>query len=511
MPPVALVSTRDGTRSPVPTSPRGFLGILCLVVVLVRATYVPRPLRIDEGGYLLIARHWHSGGEFLYGDYFVDRPPLLMLIFRAASFTEWDQAIRVIAIPFAVLFVLAGWRAGTLLAGPAGGRWAALVGGGVMCSPGLAADQADGELFGAALVMTAVALTLSAWHHDRRPRRLWTAAAAGAVAAGAPLVKQNLLEGVLFLAGLIVFAYWGWGAHARHRAVDVARGAVLGALVPCAAVGLWLASGLVEPAAAWQDLVGFRGAALEAIWGDGSDVLVGRAFLLAALGLVTGLVPVLAAWAGGAGRSLPGATPERRTITLLFLFGLAAITAGGSYWPPYLLQLGPAAVLAAGAVAPLASSAGAWMRAAARTVLAAAALGTVAAVVVHATVPPVWYSQRIGDWLADAKDPGDTGFVAYGHASVLETADLPSPYPHLWSVPMRTLDPEQTRLRTTLAGSRAPSWIVQVNGLNAWRIDDDGELRALVQERYRVVAEICGEPVWLRRDLARALPPTPPC
>src|SRR3954447_15092776 len=98
--PVTVTSTWErpvgGTRS---TDTR-FLVVLGLVVVLVRATFVPLPLRNDEGGYLFIARHWHTGGEFLYGDYFVDRPPLLILLFRFASLTTWDHAIRVIAIPF---------------------------------------------------------------------------------------------------------------------------------------------------------------------------------------------------------------------------------------------------------------------------------------------------------------------------------------------------------------------------------------------------------------------------
>src|SRR5918997_4617324 len=130
---VTLVAARDEDHGGARTDTR-FLVLLCLGVVLVRATYVQRPLRNDEGGYLLVARHWHTGGEFLYGDYFVDRPPLLMLIFRVAALSEWDQAIRVLAIPFALVFVLAGWRAGTLLGGAAGGRWAAVVAAGIMCS-----------------------------------------------------------------------------------------------------------------------------------------------------------------------------------------------------------------------------------------------------------------------------------------------------------------------------------------------------------------------------------------
>jgi 4-amino-4-deoxy-L-arabinose transferase-like glycosyltransferase len=505
------VTLLSATDEPVRTAPRRFLALLCLGVVLVRATYVPRPLRNDEGGYLLIARQWHTGGEFLYGDYFVDRPPLLLLLFRVASLTEWDQAIRVVAIPFVLLFVLAGWRAGSLLAGPAGGRWAALVAAALMCSPGLAADQADGELFGAAFVMVSIALALSAWNADAPVRRLWSAGAAGAVAAAAPLVKQNLLEGLLFLAALVVFAFRDQHPSARRRAVLVAPAAVLGALLSCASVWLWLTAARVEPAGAWRDLVGFRAAAFDAIWAGSPDAAISRGALLLVLGLLTGLFPVVVTWFLGARRRPGDRSPERSTITALLVFGLAAIVAGGSFWPPYLLQLAPAAVLAAGALAPSASGAGAWMRSCARMVVSVAALGTLAAVVVHATVPAVWYSQRIGEWLADAKAAGDTGFVAYGLPSVLEAADLPSPYPHVWSVPMRTFDPEQARLRATLAGPRAPSWIVQITPLNSWNIDDGSRLRDLLHQRYRIVAEICGHPVWLRQDLTRQLLAAPRC
>ncbi|SNR36478.1 hypothetical protein [Blastococcus mobilis] len=507
---MTLLSTRDEHGGRVPTTTR-FLVLLCLGVVVVRATYVPRPLRNDEGGYLLIARQWHTGGEFLYGDYFVDRPPLLMLIFKVASLTDWDQAIRVVAIPFVLLFVLAGWRAGSLLGGRAGGRWSALVAAGLMCSPGLATEQADGELFGAAFVMGAIALALSAWNADSLTRRLRLAGAAGVVAAAAPLIKQNLLEGALFLAGLVVFGSWGQDATTRRRAVVMAPAALLGGLLVCASVWLWLTWARIEPGHAWRDLVAFRGAALETIWSSSPDASIRRGALLVVLGLVTGLIPIAIAWFLRVRRCVPCGSPEGRTISTLMLFGLAAITAGGSYWPPYLLQLAPASVLAVGAMAPMASRAGSWMRGAGTMVVSAAALGTLVTLVVHATVPSIWYSQRIGEWLAGSEAVGDTAFVAYGLPSVLETADMSSPYPHLWSVPMRTFDPAQARLRETLAGPRAPSWIVQVTGLNAWDIDAGSRLRELIHDRYRVVAEICGHRVWLRQDLTRELPVPPPC
>ncbi|MFP5370786.1 MAG: hypothetical protein ACLGI3_08565, partial [Actinomycetes bacterium] len=134
-----------------------------------------------------------------------------------------------------------------------------------------------------------------------------------------------------------------------------------------------------------------------------------------------------------------------------------------------------------------------------------------ASVVVHATDPSAWYTQRIGEWLAGSKAPGDTGFVVYGLPSVLEAADMPSPYPHVWSAAMRTVDPDQDRLRATLAGPQAPEWIVRINGFDAWDIDDGSRLRDLVEQRYRVVAEVCSHQVWLRQDVTRDLAARPRC
>ncbi|WP_104523494.1 hypothetical protein [Blastococcus atacamensis] len=505
-------AVRDREPAPSPgSSARRLLVPLCLVVVLVRGTYVLRPLRNDEGGYLLIARQWHTGGEFMYGDYFVDRPPLLMLIFRIASLTEWDQAIRVLAIPFVVVFVLAGWRAGTLLGGPTGGRWAAVVAAGIMCSPGLAAEQADGELFGAALVMAAMAAALSAWHADSRMRRFGWAAVAGAVGAAAPLIKQSLLEGLLLLAGLAILGRWSRGAARRHALVVGVAG-FLGALLPCVLVLLWLAAAQIAPGEAWHDLVGSRGVAFDVLWSTGPDDNIRRGGQLLVLGTITGLLPVVVAWFLAVRRGRGRAPVEAKLITPLLVFGIIGIASGGAYWPPYLLQLAPAAVLAVGAaMAHPAPVTGARMRGCVRMVAVAAIVGTVASGVVHATVPSAWYTQRIGEWLADSKAATDTGFVVYGVPSILEAADMPSTYPHVWSAAMRTLDPGQTRLRATLAGPTAPTWIVQVNGFNAWGIDDRSRLRDLVRQRYRVVTEICGHPIWVRRDVTRELAAPPSC
>ena len=496
--------------APVRGTPWRFLGTLCALVVLARATYVPKPLRNDEGGYLLIARQWHIGGEFMYGDYFNDRPPLLMLIFRIAALTEWDHAIRALAIPFVLVFVVAGWRAGTVLAGPAGGRWAAVVAAGFMSSPGVAAEQADGELFGATLVLAAMALALSAWVAGTRRSLLGRAAAAGALAVAAPLVKQSLVEGLLLLGGLVVLGFWRGGAD-RRRALSLAAAGSLGALVPLALVAVWLLAAGIAPADAWHELVGSRGVALSQLWATSPDDSFRRLGQLLVLGTVTGLLPVVLTWLVSTRRGRVPSSPGVWLIAPLLAFGLVGIASGGAYWPPYLLQLAPAAVLAAGAMAPSLSTPGMWMRRFSRLVVATAVLGTVGSAVAYAAFPSHWSSQRIGEWLAASKSSDDTGLVIYGLPIVLETADMASPYPHLWSAALRTEDPEQTRLRETLSGPEAPEWILQINGFDAWGIDDGNRLRDLVHREYRVVAEVCGYPVWLRQDVTREMAAPPRC
>jgi len=77
-----------------------------------------------------------------------------------------------------------------------------------------------------------------------------------------------------------------------------------------------------------------------------------------------------------------------------------------------------------------------------------------------------------------------------------------SPYAYLWSLPSRTLDPDMTRLRGVLAGSAAPTWVVVRGPGTVDRLAEHG-VTAVIQERYRVIGEVCGRTVYLRRDVAR--------
>ena len=60
------------------------LGGCVLLALLLRAPYLSMPLGRDEGGLAYIAQHWSSGHGSLYGAYWVDRPPLLLVLFKLA-------------------------------------------------------------------------------------------------------------------------------------------------------------------------------------------------------------------------------------------------------------------------------------------------------------------------------------------------------------------------------------------------------------------------------------------
>jgi hypothetical protein len=129
----------------------------------------------------------------------------------------------------------------------------------------------------------------------------------------------------------------------------------------------------------------------------------------------------------------------------------------------------------------------------------------------YLVLPWTSWPQQVGAWLEASSTHSDTVVVLYGSASVVESSGLESPYPYLWSLPVRVLDPDLTRLRATVAGSDAPTWVVEAMGANSWDIDEEHRLRGVVEDRYRLVGEVCDREVWLRRDLVRELAAIPRC
>ena len=490
---------------------RRVLILTCAVVVAVRAVFVAHPIRSDEGGYLMAARHWAPGeGEFLYGDFHVDRPPALMAFFRLAAMWETDAAIRVITIPVVVGIVLTTALAAGVLAGPVAARWAAVVTAALMCSPALAADQADGEMFALIFVTGSIVAVLKGRQALGRGAVHGYGMLAGALAATAPLVKQNFLDAFVFAAVLLVVtARRDQGR--RAQVVVLAGGFGAGALIPLAVMAAWVLLEGVEPQLVWSDLVTFRAQAADVLASSHRSAPLQRAQALVLVAVVSSAVPIIVVWSAWLLRRPRPLRAEHWALLALVGWSTIGIAAGGSYWLHYLQAAVPGVALAAGLVIADRHTWRSPMRVLALWAVGVSLVGVIATALVYQTTARAWYPQLIGWWVAASAEEGDTIVVAYGNPQVVEAADLATPYPYLWSLQMRTLDPEQRQLERLLAGPSPPTWFVVLNGVNSWDIDDDSRLRELLDERYEPAAEICGYEVLVHADAHRRLAATPRC
>ena len=479
-----------------------FVLLVCAVVAVLRTTYLVGPVHVDEAGYLMVARTLHAGGPNLYGHYFVDRPPGLVLLYRLATLTGWAPSIRVIATGLALLLVVSAAWAAFEVVGERGARWAAMVAAAFAVTPLLTAEEADGEILAAPLVMLAFALTLAAVR-----RTGWAAfglaAAAGLAAGSAVMVKQNLGDGVVFALALLV-ASLVQRRLARSDAAIVAAGGLVGGSVVVAGALAFVAWSRVGLGTAWRTVFGFRGTALDVIEDHSLHAPMMRAIELVGLGVLAGALPLVALLVSESVRCRFRGPPVAWAVGGTLAFDAVSIVLGGSYWPHYLLQLAPVLALAAG----LWASDAARLRAAVVLTVASA----VAATVVGSTTGAAssGSGQLVGGFLARSARPGDSATVLYGNAEVQEPSGMSSPYSQLWTLPMRTLDPDLSRLRAVLTGPNAPTWVVAWSNLDAWNIDAQGRTRLVLATRYRRVATVCGHPVYLHDGITRTLAP-PPC
>ena len=113
---------------------------------------------------------------------------------------------------------------------------------------------------------------------------------------------------------------------------------------------------------------------------------------------------------------------------------------------------------------------------------------------------------QVGTAISEVAGRDDTIVSLYGSPDLVQASGLASPYQHLWSLPMRTLDPDQDELRAVLSSDAAPTWVVAVLPVTSWHLDDDHRLRDVLLQRYRMVVPLCGPLIWVRSDVYRPRP-----
>lgn len=438
--------------------------VLVLIGGLLRLPFLGRPLSPDEAGFLMVARQWGHGSS-LYGDYWVDRPPLLLILFRVAALTGGEIPLRLLGacavMATIALAAVLGGQVAPRRSGPVMGAATALV---LLDTPLFGALVVDGEMLAVPFVLAGLCCIIRA-SHPGISRRWWLLAGCSAMAAG--LVKQSLLDVFALAAAVLV---WRLVRVSRRAAIVDGLVFAAGALVVLGAslAVAWLHG--TAPAGIWDAVVVFRGEASDVIATHASPATGHRARLLAWRWLASG-APILLAVA--LIRKI--GQPQHTDLPLGWLAGALlgwealGVVAGGSYWPHYLIGTVPGTVF----VLARALAGGASVR---RYVAALSACAVSLLVVLgyllvtgpHRT-PGV---PEVEAWLdAHARD-GDTGVVAWGHPEILANAGLHSPYRELWSLPVRVRDPELRELTRVLRGPDRPTWFV-VGGpdLTSWGID----------------------------------------
>ena len=433
------------------------------LAVLAGAVWLPfagRPLSPDEGGLLILGGQWSEGAS-LYGDYFVDRPPLLIALFSLADAlggTPWAlRLLGVVAVVATVLLAGAVGRAASVSPVPP-----ALTAAVLTTTPMFGGTVVNGELLGLPFLVGGCAAVLMA---VRSERWLGWALLAGLLGACGALVKQSLLD--VFVLALVLLL-----ARRRYGALGAV---VLAALVTvAAAVGLaaWRGTG---PGDLWDAVVVFRREAASVIATSATGSTTERLLVLL-LALLATAAPLLAA---ALVRRARGSTLLWPALAVLG-WELVVVLAGGSYWLHYLMGLVPGLVLLAAAAPGLDRLT--------RTAYALCAASTVVALgwvlvqpIDRAEEPPV-------AWLDEHAEPGDTAVVAFGGANILREAGLRSPYPDLWSLPVRVHDPDLADFGAMLSSDARPTWVVVAGAsLGTWGVDATAADRVLA-EHYSLVA-----------------------
>lgn len=471
----------------------GPLGAAALLAMLLRLPYLGLPLGVDEGGLAYVAQHWTVGGGVLYGSSWLDRPPLLVALFKFAL-VGGDTGVRMLGAAASIAFVVTVATIGARIGGDGVAGTAGLLGALFGASVALGSVFTPGELLAAVPASLSVACLVSV--KGRRATAFLFGA--GLFAVCAVLVKQSFLDagvaGVAFLAASWITGRRRWAWPAAYAA---------GALVPLLAVVLWQARAGLPAGSLPYALVGFRLDALRVL--ATSDLsLPLRAVKLVPAALGSGLL--LAAPAAVAGlRRLRADAVVAATMAAWLGAGLVGVAAGGSYWPHYLIQVaGPCSVLAAVGLA--AKPRTMRRRTTALISLVAIVVTGVGGAVVQRSAP--YRAERlVGRYVAAHARPGDTQYVLYARANAGYYTGLPSPYPYAWSLMVRVVPGARARLERLLASSRRPTWIIEWQRPDRWQLDPRGAVARALVTRYRLVATVCGHPVLVRRERQ---PPGPP-
>ncbi|MDX6299448.1 MAG: hypothetical protein QOF53_662 [Nocardioidaceae bacterium] len=486
------------------SGPRWLVPVVAITVVLVRLPFLGAPLGLDESGYLTVAHQWHPGGTSLYGDLWVDRPPLLLMIYQLADALGGGVALRVIGIGAAVAVTLLVQRAAARLAGSRAGVFAALLAGALLVSPLAGGEEVNGELLAAPFVAAAVVCLVEALRADARRVVIW-AGLAGATGAAAVLVKQNMLDVAVLSCALLLPLSGGIG---RRKVAPLALGLAVGGVVSTVVVATWTVAHGTSLSGVFYAMYPFRLEAARVLAATPDPAAQRRGLHLGVAALQSGLAIVVAWLVVALLREVVHARRQRRDLGLRHrvLIALAitigydvlSICSGGSYWSHYLIQLVVPVAVAGGLTLSRWPSRG-------RLLVAFTVASAAISVITGITHPPGPHGQTLGAAIGAASHPRDTIITIWGHSDVTHASGLRTPYPYLWSLPTQTLDPDLRLLTATLDSPRRPTWFVAWSAVTHPGLDTS-RLSAALRENYDEVEVSRGSTVFLRQGVKRPVP-----
>ena len=506
----ATTPTREGralqARRPRVALPLPVLGVAVLTFLL-RLPFLRDPLTSDEGGYLLIVREW-SHGSSTYGPYFLDRPPLLVVWYQLVDLisplTGQVAAVRLVGSLAAALTVVGVGLAVRRFAGDTPSLWASLLTGGLMVSPLVGAVATDGEILAAPFIAFGAWLAVTAISEPDRRRSVRAAVLAGVCAAGAVLVKQNMIDVFLF-SGVLALVAWRTGhlafADVRRLALSLLGGALATVAVVLAYAGLHGTS-LSD---VFFSMYTFRAKAAGTFLSYNADQVAIRMTRLVVQELFSGgvlLVGLLAVlWHRRRSARTSPTVAVIVAVLALSAYAVFSVWAGGSAWGHYAVQFTVPTGLAAGLLMARGS--------AIARVLVSGCVGVAAVAWLSGTLYPSQDpSPAIGQAIRTVAAPGDTMVAALGDPVIVQQAGMRTPYPYLWSLQARPLDPHFTQLRDLLEGPKAPAWVV-VRGPETLTLLRGEAPANVLASRYHEVAQMCDRIVLLRDDVTRAAPVEP--
>ncbi len=471
-----------------------------IAAVLGRLPSARWPLRPDEAGFLLVARAWQPEPDSIFGTYWVDRPPQIIALFKLSDWIGGPYFIRIIAALGVALFVLAAAATARRLGEYAGARevdriaaWAAVAAAALTANAAIDSVSAKGEILGLPLIMASCWLSLSGLL-DRSWVRCLLAGAAGVLALG---LKQNLFGGLVF-GGVLLVASVATARLDRGDAARLAAAAIAGALIPVVATIGWCLLAGVRLSTLGYVILGFRIDANSVLASQPSAVVASRLQTLLVVALVTGLACLALWYVLRLPRLLRSQTALTLAVSAMLVVDLAGVFLSGSYWRTYLLvPIAPMVLVLSLLLVDDQSLRHRWRR-----VASTLTYGIVVFAVGSSAVSVAAWLREIRDYspkefytgraIGEAAQPGDTLVVYGGRADIQWASGLRSPYEHLWSLPMRTLDPELADLEKLLTGPHAPTWFVQFARLDTWSESGTRAVRTELLEDYELVSIACG-------------------